>query len=686
MKQKKSYLLSRFFFYGFLLSFPLTVTLSQACMILSTFFFLGDSEVWKRENRREIFGIVFLTGIGIYLSIFFMSFPARYGEWASGDFWKDFSRGETSDFWMTLGIPLAIYHIKFATPRIPFFLVLGACLNLIAGMVSVFTPYRLAKFIQLGFTYPEGERLQHFAGGIWDVGTYLPLGLMMTHLTYGGLLGMLAPGVLFYVLVRFRRENYSLKWGFFLLFLLLFNSFLLFYNQSRSIWVGILVLAFLALFYLGVRVVLQRKITNKQILKVVVAILIVGSGFLYVGNKLYESNWLVRRAIQDSFVKKTTENQRYFILKNSFKLIEKNWLTGVGNNQFEKQHDRASHEMIRKHEWLWYELAITPRGHSHHDFLHFWAVGGVFAGFFFLMFWSLLWGKFWDVLHDKFSLAGEFRGNMGEVFLGVGVLVIFPAGFFQCYMLDDEVALPFYVLTGMFWGYASLKKNSTGLSDTNIGNIGSVEKISLSGRSFRKGFLTVGILLGMSILYWQFRTLPAPEDIHERKVIWDRKDSGDWKEGLLPIGSVHLEGCLSHRYGNSRWGLPIQVRNKPMKLSLRFPQYGRKKDVYPTRIKVQIFDRDSFDQDKLYRAHESSLLSQKWIIVEKELNIRNKEYGKKDRELLEVSFPESVITEESESFPGKVRFRDFRVEFFKDSTANPREHIYPDVELGKLCD
>jgi hypothetical protein len=61
---------------------------------------------------------------------------------------------------------------------------------------------------------------------------------------------------------------------------------------------------------------------------------------------------------------------------------------------------------------------------------------------------------------------------------------------------------------------------------------------------------------------------------------------------------------------------------------------------------VEVIDRDSFDQDKEYRAHKSK------VVKKLDFDISEK------MEWIEVSNSDVL---ESEDFPGNVRFRDFKI-------------------------
>ncbi|EMM82848.1 hypothetical protein LEP1GSC037_4858 [Leptospira interrogans str. 2006001854] len=76
------------------------------------------------------------------------------------------------------------------------FLFISATITILLGCISLFSEVRIGKFVANGFKYAPGDRLQHFSGSIGPIKLYLPIGMMNTHLTFGGLLGLFYPDFL----------------------------------------------------------------------------------------------------------------------------------------------------------------------------------------------------------------------------------------------------------------------------------------------------------------------------------------------------------------------------------------------------------------------------------------------------------------------------------------------------------
>ena len=681
--------LSVIFLNLFIISFPLSVTLSQSFATLSIVFFLYSSFLNKNllitlRNRA------FVASIGIYIAIL-SAFFWNIRDYEPKEILFVFTRSEFSDFWMCFLVLPAFYHIRNLEFRnsILKFIFISILLVIVSGFISIFTPFRLAKFIMDGFQVKEGVRLQHFAGDIFGRYTYLPIGLMNTHLTFGGICGLFFPGFLahFVLTIRSRKFLVNLLLA---IFLFLF-TIVLFYNQSRSIWLGIIFSFGLILAKLFTQY--QNKIFNLSIkLFLVGSIVLVLIGI--VSFTLYNKNWLLQRAFQEGLKDNTTENQRYFIYKNTFPILKEHWGMGVGPGRFSKEHRAISDEMIQKHEQLWYELFITPRQHAHHDPLHFFTIGGLFGLAAFLHFWFYLFRLF---LKNPLT---------PQTVLFSGILVLFVAGFFQCYLLDDEVALPFFAFIGLFGG--SLQKEDArgrvmqeikarrkaNLNDSFLVesiSIGSSlvyikNKIALRGKNspFEKfNFFTLCLIfipLLISFFYIQKKTNLDPMYVYKRKVNTEYPEdrflilqSLAGKKIILPIDHmkenhfIRIEGCLTHRFTN-----PIQIRKAPFQLKLSFIDPKNP----PTGVRIRLKERDAFDQDQLYKVHGVREIGSEYKFT---LNPREENRIQIDDKKLFSNLLDS------KQFPENIYFIDFEFNFF-GFDKEIESFDLPNIDFGELCD
>lgn len=550
---------------------------------------------------------------------------------------------------------------------------ISCTLLLLSGLISIFTPFRLAKFITSGFSVIPGTRMQHFAGNILGVDTYLPVGLMNTHLTFGGLLGLFFPGVNVYIFYNFRRFNLLQKLGslgFFGLY-----SLVLVYNQSRSIWAGIIFLSIIFFFRF------RQRIFNHLSYRKIFVILLLFSSLLAVSGLIYTKNWLIQRALKDSVHDNTTENQRYFIHKNSLEILKDRFIMGVGSGRFPEEHWLRSQEMISADEKLWYELYVTPRSHAHHDFIHFYAIGGIVTGVLFLFLWIYLAYRFHKNRSTYFGLSF------------VGVFILFVAGFFQCYLLDDEVALPFFAFCGLMLGgkpNRKFKYKKYILSRAKNRDTFATEIISVSDEMFYRfkfmflnvkirsdvfSFFSVMIPLVFSIIWVVTLINKDTTNMYKRKIFsMDPVTSAKTYISLNPKKNtitrkqaedgVFVEGCLTHRFTD-----PVSIRKTPFKIIAKIPEMAENP---PTRIRVEAYERDTFDQDQLYKVHEFRKLNKEF-----RFDLKPGENP--------LIFDGLQSKTEATSLPNNIFFVDYKI-FPEGYDASKPEVTFPGFDFGKLCD
>ncbi len=309
------------------------------------------------------------------------------------------------------------------------------------GIVSVFSIYRLGSipyFLSHGWESGAGGRLQHYLFTLGHLGSfplhiYLPIGLMNTHLTYAAQLGSAYPFVFLGVVLPFLLErNYRLDWKRWAL--LLTVTLILMLNNGRSALLGI-GFATLAALYYYLRTA-STPVQWKRPLAAILMVFVVGTGGYFaspsVSNKMEK---VVGPILGKS---KTTDFQRIYLWRASIDIIRENLPFGVGAGHFEDAVNKKILEYSEQRPDLWFYFGIIQRGHSHNDLLHLLAIGGLLAAFFYLrFFFSLMLALF----------GGGHEGS--QDWWRWGALVIFAGGLFQCYFLDDETMLPFWILAGM---------------------------------------------------------------------------------------------------------------------------------------------------------------------------------------------------------------------------------------------
>ncbi|MEM7180634.1 MAG: O-antigen ligase family protein, partial [Spirochaetota bacterium] len=627
--------------YLFLLAFPLSVTISQGFAAICIFTFAIDS-YRCRQLQTRYWHPMLIIGFLLYYSLLCSEIISicktimlKSTDFRTIDFYKFFLHSEISDVWMIFIIPICSYFYQKHRATVRRVLWFSFALLCLSGFIALFTRYRLADYVMDGFQELPGRRLQHYAGNLTGILVYLPIGFMNTHLTYGGLLGLFLPGMLVWgVLVRRVLPIWKLLIHWLLVSLALV---LCFYNQSRSVWLGLIYVFFLLLSVFRNRF---QVFFLRWKLFAGVAVLLVCT--LTAGLVIVKKNWLLQRVFTETLKKRTTENQRYFIYRNTFGMIHDNMWLGVGAGRFADSHYQYSQRILQEWEQLWYELEITPRGHAHNDLLHFFAIGGLLALVPFVFFWSAL-------LRHFFAKPHHFRKILFS-----GPLVFLVAGFFQCYMLDDEVVLPLYAFIGFFY---SPKEE--------------VKPLRLSA------FFSFIVPTVVYILLIFQRNQVSIADVYTRK-IWvkdpvmkEKVLQSLYGERLQQVSIQQLqegfgiEGCLTHRHYSQP---PYGIRERPWQLGLFVPPESENQ---PVKVRVDVWQRDAFDQDKLYKAHTKK----KW---------RSYSFTVKPGENL-LRFSGLQKTNPSPVFPKNIYFYDFY--FYYETFLNKNKNTaMPTVRFGGLCD
>lgn len=629
----------------FLLAFPLSVSASQVLASFSIFCFIFSPKENFQKIRKTLLPWGFVLGA---YALVFVSSLLHFEEYSN--FWKTFTRqSEAGDFWLSLLFPIAAVHSSDEKNRrlIYKYLWISFLLVLISGIASVFSEYRLGKFISNGFTPAPGDRRQHPAGPLFGIETYLPIGLMNTHLTYGGLISFYIPGVALLILQKIKEKDLKRSIGFGILLLLALWVFLL--NQSKSAWLG--VLAVTVYFILSKWKDFSGKFPRVTLVRFSIAILLL----IALGGTVrffYQKNWLLQRTLAQLTEIQTPENQRYWIYKLSIPLLAENPILGTGGGRFKETSSEVSKTFIHKNEQLWYELYITPNKHAHNDILEFAIVGGWLSG--------ILWIGFFYLLFRKIASSSLEEGNFP--LLGVGFIWV--AGFFQCYLLDDEVALPFFALAGILWG----REKETSSKFSRASTI----------------FLSLTFLLNISFWIWR---LSIPAELAygrqvfasssqlvkkiERRILPFRNQTEERENRILETISVSssegnsefsVEGCLTHRYPN-----PAKLREEDYSFGIYLSPDWKNP---PTRIKVTVFSEESFDEDKLYWSHR------KYDLGTKELDLKSGWNS--------FVWKESMGLSKITIFPDIVFFRSFKIRF---GGFDPEKSMdLPVIDFGDLCD
>ncbi|TGJ99746.1 O-antigen ligase domain-containing protein [Leptospira semungkisensis] len=629
----------------FLVAFPLSVSASQVLAGLCIFSFLFSLRENGPKLKQYLLPWAFI--LGAYFLVFLSSL-VHFQEYSH--FWKTFTRqSEAGDFWLALIFPIAAFHSSKEEnqKKIYQFLWISFSLLLLSGIASVFSEYRLGKFISNGFHPAPGDRRQHPAGPLFGFQTYLPIGLMNTHLTYGGLLSFYLPGILLLTFQSLKEKKVPKILFLSILSFLSLWVFLL--NQSKSAWLGIAaVFGFVLLGSQESFRAILSKIQLKRALVILLLVCIAGISIRF----LYQKNWLLQRTVSQLTEIQTPENQRYWIYKLSLPLLIKNPILGVGGGRFKEESTKEEVPLITAQEQLWYELYITPNKHAHNDLLEFAIVGGWAS--------AILWILFFYLLFKRIDSDKLVKGSFP--LLGIGFIWV--AGFFQCYLLDDEVALPFFALAGILWGRG--------------------KKIESKPSPFALAFICITFLLNTGFWIWRLSTpfqlayarqIFAESSHYTKKLekaVFPFRSASEEREKRLTqsievsskeAGSeFYLEGCLTHRYPN-----PAKLREEPYSIGFYISPTAKNP---PKKVRIIVFSEESFDEDKLYWSHR------KFDLGSEELNLGSGW----DSYVWKESIGLSKIT----IFPDIVFFRSFKIRFADFDPEKPVQ--IPAIDLGDLCD
>ncbi len=315
----------------------------------------------------------------------------------------------------------------------------------VSGFISIFSEYRLAWLISSLHKEMTTWGKQHLQAEWLGIKIYLPIGLMNTHLTFGGIFLLTYPFLVFRLLYSLeKKESLKLRCTWMSLFVLATIVFLL--NNARSALGG-------TAFSIAFGFLLWKDRGHRFQIPIWIPII-----FLFIGISLGFALWKQ----SDSFrtivgpilgMEKHTDSGRTFIWDSVFPLIEKNPLLGVGPGNYANEIEKSRKQKSLEYPELLYFYETTQRGHAHNDYFHLSAVYGIPAGFLYLLFLAFL---YWDIFQSQlpFPQKGWFIG-----ILGFGI-----AGLLQCYFQDDEVALVFWYLVG-YWTQSNRGNHTNEVSD-----------------------------------------------------------------------------------------------------------------------------------------------------------------------------------------------------------------------------
>lgn len=570
------------FLYLFFVLSPFSISLSQIFAGTSLFFLFLDS-AWNQKIPR--WESQFLFWILLYLSFLLTPLFA----WDLEHWKRILLKSEFGDVWMGF---LLLHHFRLSRNEkktLKQAVAIGAIFLTVSGIFSLLSPYRLAPFVMDGFQYLEGRRLPHQLANLMGIPLHLPIGFQSTHLTYGGLLALYLPALwerTFRILKLVQRKS---RYKIHLVLLLGFSCLgvvLLFLNQSRSIWFGLL---------FGLVLLLpQKKFSIKKFLPWFGTCLL---GFAILLFLLYQNNWLFQRAIDDLFAKRSLENQRVWIHKMNFAILKDSFLLGIGSGNYPGEFVLRAIPLVRELPELYYDLSITPKSHAHFDFLHFWILGGVLGVFSFLSFLYLVTKNILQIPRYTLFYLGFFA-------------IVF-AGSFQCFLLDDEVLLPFL---GILCLLPKTKRGITEADETS------------TKKNLKKVYGIVLFWIFISSLGALYLTKTPAKDLFFHRVRTENNFPAPLAQSsinangpvALPSGTkglyFKLSGCLDHKIN---FDTDAQVRENPIQIKIHWE--GTMEGDLPDSLVLETRKRESFDQDKEYRVHSERIVKKETILNDRKM-------------------------------------------------------------------
>ncbi|RHX93477.1 ligase [Leptospira yasudae] len=426
-----------FLFCASIVTIGLSVSLSQGFLVLAfitSLFSTKTAGFWK-----EPVILVCLFFFGWYLTDFAIH---AFSEQSFRAYAKTAFNSELKDIFLFIGLILAWNLKKEEFPRILKTLNIVFWVLLVTGFVSSFSPIRLSRLISDLYRESANWKFTHPMGHLGGISLFLPIGLMNTHLTFGGLLQFFFPVPVFLFLKTFFEKNYkkAALQGL-ILFVFLYVVFL---NNARSSLLGAIFSSLTAFLVLGI---IRKELPTSKILIFTTGtlsfllLLGIGLSFTQAGQKITDPLF---------GKEKHTDSGRTFIWDSTFPLIEKNPLIGVGPGNYNREIGKSRVEHSERYRELYYFYETTQRGHAHNDYFHLFAVFGLPAIFLFILLGTSLYHKL------IFS-----RLPYEQILYFFGLSGFFFSGLFQCYFQDDEVVILFWILCGLFLRFSKEESDKT---------------------------------------------------------------------------------------------------------------------------------------------------------------------------------------------------------------------------------
>jgi O-antigen ligase len=409
--------MNQFFIYflqASIITSGLSISLGQFFLFLSLIaFFFKDKSGFK-------FSPIFFLSIGIFL-LYFIS--AIYHFFQSGTSLVNKS-SELKDIFLFFGFVLIQFTTIEEKQKLKKSIWILILLLTFTGLASALSPIRLSRYITDLFRESLNYKFSHSYGEIFNIKIHIPIGMMNTHLTFGGLLLLTFP-TSFFILLTAKKKMIPL-----LVFLILL--FIFFLNNARSAIIG----SFASIaFGLFIYIFEKKKFSKRKIM-----IFLTSLGFivliLFIGvKKVPVISKIIKPILGEE---KHTDSGRTFIWHSSLELVKKNIMLGIGPGNFNQEIDSVRRSISSEKSELLFFNEISQKGHAHNDMLHLAVTSGIFTPIFFLLILGFIVSKLTDS-----------RLEFKQRFFYFSLVGFFLAGSFQCYFQDDEVVILFWYLLGL---------------------------------------------------------------------------------------------------------------------------------------------------------------------------------------------------------------------------------------------
>lgn len=405
------------------LCIPLSVSLGQLFLGLTFVFYIAD------KNRKPIQWSLLFKLSSLLFGLYLFSALVHFVQSGfSIIYLKSIKTSEIKDILLFFGMVL-ITNIKTEDfGRVQRFIWYSVLVLVITGFLSIFTPYRLGKMVTDLFTPTHTWKFTHHYGNLMNIGIHLPIGFMNTHLTYGGLLLIYTPFILFQTLSHLKKDVHIKTKLFYITIFILFLSVLVL-NNARSAILGSAVAIFIGL----IDMILFRKVISLKIVSRFIFVLLLIAGIL--GFALMKNEAFSKTILPLIGEKKHTDSGRTFIWNSTFPMIESNPIFGIGPGNYAKQVEIERRKLSEQDKELLFFYEVTQRGHAHNDYFHIAAISGLANSFVYLSIF----------LVGMYYISKLKQSN----FLFYGLIGFGFAGMFQCYFQDDEVVILFWLLFGL---------------------------------------------------------------------------------------------------------------------------------------------------------------------------------------------------------------------------------------------